>query len=256
MRLLISAVILCMALGTAPSAPQSGRVPVLVELFTSEGCSSCPAADDLLRRLIQEQPIPGVEIIAMSEHVDYWNQLGWRDPFSSSRFTNRQELYSVHFDGNGMYTPQAVVDGRFQMIGSDAAKLRDAIVKAAKDPKAAVTVQARSASAEHAAVVVDVRDVPAGQRGDLDVMVAVVENGLVIDVKRGENASRRLHHDAVVRYLERAGTLRRDMTSGSFRSEVKLPADWSRPNLKVVVFLQHRGHSRIVGAAVAGIPAS
>ena len=256
MRLLISAAILSVVLATAPAAPQSDRVPVLVELFTSEGCSSCPAADDLLRRLIDEQPIPGVEIIGLSEHVDYWNQLGWRDPFSSSRFTGRQELYSVHFDGNGMYTPQAIVDGRFQMIGSDGPKLRDAILAAAKHPKAAITVSARAASTKAAAVVVDVRDVPAGQGGDLDVMVAIIENGLAIDVKRGENASRRLHHDAVVRFLERAGTLRRDVTSGTFRSEVKLPADWSRPKLKVVVFLQHRGSSRIVGAAVAGIAAS
>jgi len=117
-------------------------------------------------------------------------------------------------------------------------------------------VQARVVAPERAAVAVDVRDVPAGQRGDFDVMVAVIENGLAIDVKRGENASRRLHHDAVVRFLGRAGTLRRDVTSGTFRSEVKLPAGWSRPNLKVVVFLQHRGNSRIVGAAVTGIAAS
>ena len=256
MRLLLSAAILCLVSGAAPDAPQPARVPVLVELFTSEGCSSCPAADDLLRRLVQEQPLAGIEVIGLSEHVDYWNQLGWRDPFSSSRFTDRQELYSVHFDGNGMYTPQAVVDGRFQLIGSDAPKLRDAILAAAKDPKASVTVQAHAASPERATVAVDVRDVPPGQRSDLDVMVAVVENGLAIDVKRGENASRRLRHDAVVRFLERAGTLRRDVTSGSFRSEVKLTADWSRPNLRVVVFLQNKSNSHVVGAAVAGISAS
>jgi hypothetical protein len=253
MRLVPAALILCLASVTTSQQPQPRRVPVVVELFTSEGCSSCPPADDLLRRLIQEQPVAGVEVIGLSEHVDYWNQLGWQDPFSSSRFTTRQEEYAQQFDGNGMYTPQAVVDGRFQMIGSDGPKLRDAILSAAKAPKATVDVRARSSSPDRLAVSVEVRDVPTEPRGDVDVMVALIENGFVIDVKRGENARRRLHHDAVVRILEDIGRLPRNTSSGTFTTNLKLSPAWARPNLKVVAFLQHRRTSHIVGAGSSRI---
>lgn len=246
----------CVLLVTALSAegtPQPPRAPVLVELFTSQGCSSCPPADDLLRRLIREQPLSGIEVIALSEHVDYWNRLGWKDPFSSSRFTNRQEVYSVQFDGNGMYTPQAVVDGRFQMVGSDAPKLRDAILAAAQSPKARVEVRAHKTGGDRVAVSVDVRDVPENQRGDIDVMLALVEDGLTVDVKRGENASRRLCHDAVARTLDRIGTLARDARAAVFKAEPRVASDWSRANLRVVVFLQHRRSAYIVGAGMAAI---
>lgn len=249
---LLACVLIASALA-AERPPQSARAPVLIELFTSQGCSSCPPADDLLRRLVQEQPVAGVEVIALSEHVDYWNRLGWKDPFSSSRFTERQEMYALQFDGNGMYTPQAVVDGRFQMVGSDAPKLRDAILAAAKASKATVEVRARGATTERVAVAVEVRDVPADQRGDVDVMLAIVENGLAVEVQRGENARRRLHHDAVVRALNRVGTLARDARSGTFGGEVKLSNEWVRSNLKAVVFLQHKRNGHIVGAAVTRV---
>src|SRR5271155_5036456 len=103
-----------------PLAPAADRpVPVIVELFTSEGCSSCPAADRLRSRLEQNQPVPGVQVIAIEEHVDYWNQLGWTDPFSSPQYRARQNDYAVAFHAGNIYTPQMVVNGLAQFVGSD-----------------------------------------------------------------------------------------------------------------------------------------
>src|SRR5437762_4458580 len=108
-------------------------LPILVELFTSEGCSSCPPADAVLARLHQKQPVPGVQLLVLSEHVDYWNNLGWRDPFSDALFTDRQGRY-----GSRIYTPQAVVDGRIDVLGSDEQGIIRAATAAAAEPHGVV----------------------------------------------------------------------------------------------------------------------
>src|SRR4051794_27969654 len=105
-------------------------VTVVLELFTSEGCSSCPPADQFLQRLVDSQPIADVQIIALGEHVDYWDRLGWKDRFSSALFTTRQQTYGNTFNLSSIYTPQIVVDGRAELVGTDAEAARLAIERA------------------------------------------------------------------------------------------------------------------------------
>ena len=112
---------------TAPLASEMDRTPVVVELFTSEGCSSCPSADALLAGLAEQQPIEKVEVIALEEHVDYWNELGWVDPFSSHDWTTRQSVYAGILGNGNPYTPQMVVDGRAEFVGNQSRKARQAI---------------------------------------------------------------------------------------------------------------------------------
>src|ERR1700716_2289430 len=114
----------------------NARTPVLVELFTSEGCSSCPPADSLLQKLDQ-QPIAGEQIIVLSEHVDYWNHIGWKDPYSGRFYSDRQGTYARRL-GDGVSTPQMVVDGTSHFVGSDATVANQAFAKALTRPKVAV----------------------------------------------------------------------------------------------------------------------
>jgi len=122
------------------SGPPTPKVPVLVELFTSEGCSSCPPADKLLARLQRQQPAAGALIIPLSEHVDYWDGASWRDPFSSPAFTARQGAYVRALRAQDTYTPEMVVDGQAEFVGSDEDAALNSISAAAEVRKAKVEV--------------------------------------------------------------------------------------------------------------------
>jgi hypothetical protein len=237
------------------SSASAARAPVIVELFTSEGCSSCPPADDVLARLARTQPVRNAEIIALSEHVDYWNQLGWTDPFSSPQFSARQNEYAQVFRGDGIYTPQVVVDGRVQFVGGDMNEAIDAIGKAAKAPKATVQITRLEAAGDHSVRFhVEVDTLPRLTDGDsADVLLAISENDLRSNVARGENAGRKLTHTSVVRRLSPLGAI--DSNLGRFAAEpsVSLDEGWRADQLRAVAFVQERTSRHILGAAVIGL---
>lgn len=191
---------------------QAGKTPatsaVLVELFTSEGCSTCPPADRLLTELDENQPVNGAQVIALSEHVDYWNRLGWKDPFSSAQFTERQTDYSRTLRVEDIYTPQMIVDGRTEFVGNQRATALEAIARAAQSPKASIAAAVKSSAANSITLSIQVSDVPDVSRGDrADVLLAITESGLMSNVARGENGGRRLTHSAVTRRMVKVGTI-------------------------------------------------
>ena len=230
---------------------QARRTPVLVELFTSEGCSSCPPADDLLIQFDKEQPVPDVEIIAISEHVDYWNRLGWADPFSSAAFSERQNQYARAFGTNQIYTPQMVVDGRTELIGSQEGKAQREIATAAQAPKATVGLVKESPRPHDDVISMHVRvgQLPRITSNDTgEVWLAITEGGLSTDVRRGENAFRTLRHTGVVRRMDLLRALEAGDAEG-FAAEftVSLAPEWKRQNLRAVVFIQERVSRRVLG---------
>lgn len=251
----LASVIAAVSLGRQRRDAERPRVPVLAELFTSEGCSSCPPADDLLRRLLDDQPIDGVEVIGLSEHVDYWDRLGWKDRFSSPRFSARQRAYAQALRTSQIYTPQLVVDGRVEVVGSDWPAVQRALAESAKTQRAAVTVSgSRSGDGSAASVRVTVRNVPAATaKGGALVVVGIAENDLATNVGRGENARKRLRHAAVTRTLEIIGRLEPAATSGEFTRQVDLDPGWRRDRLRIVAFVQDAATRGVAGAASAGL---
>jgi len=235
-------------------APGDGkRTPVVVELFTSEGCSSCPPADALLARLEREQPVAGAEVVALAQHVDYWNDLGWADPFSSHEFSERQSEYAGAFGNDGVYTPQMIVDGRTEFPGGERGKAFETIAQAASEPKAEVSL-ARAAEQADAGdalrLSVRVMCLPKLTDGDAaDVLLAVTESDLSSDVARGENAGRRLTHVCVVRALTKIGYVSAATPPFEADPVVALDKNWRREGLRAVVFLQEHTSRRVVGAA-------
>ena len=235
-----------------PARPVSDtpRTPVLVELFTSEGCSSCPPADQLLILLDEQQFVAEALVIPLSEHVEYWNGLGWRDPFSAPMFTERQQEYAAVLTDGLLYTPQMVVDGQTELIGSQRDLAQQAIAGAAVAPKAAMTLALTGGGGRNAvSVEVTISGVVRlDVRSDADLWLAVTEEGLATDVRRGENANRRLPHAAVVRQLEKIETLPMPAPDRfTAVAQVALDPDWHDGRLRLVAFLQERKSRRVLG---------
>jgi hypothetical protein len=213
-----------------------------VELFTSEGCSSCPPADELLTHLRQDLAAKNIQVVPLGFHVDYWNSLGWKDRFSSADFSRRQEQYARSLNVDGPYTPQMVVDGTQEFVGNSAGQAERAISNAASQPEVA-TVTLSAAGADQLSIQVKA---PAAA-GDASVLLAITEDNLTTTVGSGENNGRTLRHAAVVRELRSLGRLH----NGGFQASVpiKLEKDWKRQDLRAVVFVQQENAGKIQGAA-------
>jgi hypothetical protein len=248
--LLLACVVLGSVFVSASDAPRGAVVsPVLVELFTSEGCSSCPPADALLQQLERTQPLNGAELIVLSEHVDYWNHIGWTDPFSSRFFSDRQSAYAGRFGLASVYTPQMVVDGAVEFVGSDSRLVSQAIQKSLPAPKIAIRISGLSLDAsKNLAAHVDVDTLPeTAKMRKADVYLAVALNHAESEVLRGENGGRRLTHVGVVQSLTRIGSIEAGKT---FSQDVhmKLDSRTDPANLRVIAFIQQPGQKQVMGA--------
>ena len=218
-----------LSLIAAFAAGDSSRAPVLVELFTSEGCSSCPPADQLLRQLDSRA-------VVLGEHVDYWDRLGWRDRFSSPAFTERQQDYGRKFHLDSVYTPEMVVDGSVEFTGSDARRASAEIARAAEKPKAKLHLT-RTTSGLDAAV----EDSP----HSADIFLALAEKDATSQVSKGENSGRELRHISVVRSIRKIGSVKR---GGSFQKTVELPAESGAQ--RIILFVQDGVFGGVFGASV------
>jgi len=253
----VTARILIFALLGAAVTRVATAQTVVIELFTSEGCSSCPPADQVLSRL--ESPRygnagkskqvvmvpPGVQVITLGEHVDYWDQLGWKDKFSSPLFSARQQDYGKAFHLESVYTPEIVVNGQKEVLGSDSRAVQEAIGKAAKEPQAQVAITMTSAQT----ISFSVSKLPPGSH-EAEILLGATEGGLVTSVFGGENSGRQLRHSAVVRSLTSLGRLDpRRPGEYSAVAQLNLRQDWNRANVTLVLFIQDRVTRHILGAA-------
>lgn len=223
--------------------------PVLIELFTSEGCSSCPPADVLLQKIDAQQPVPGAQMIVLSEHVTYWDHDGWKDPNSSQAFTDRQSAYESVLGEQGPFTPQLIVDGS-QVKLVDTQTVMDALQKAAAAPKvpvriAAVTVDAKDPTVLRARIETDLNS----EKHSGDVYIAVALDHVESQVLKGENGGRHLVHVAVVQQITKVGKLPKGK---SFAQDVqlKLKPGTDPNNLRLVAFVQESGPGTVLGAAL------
>jgi hypothetical protein len=213
----------------AVAGAETSRAPVLVELFTSEGCSSCPPADHVLEQLDSHA-------VVLSEHVDYWDHDGWKDPNSSRAYTQRQEAYARQFAIDGVFTPQMVIDGAAQFNGSDATRAQTEVAKAAQRQKAVVRIARTGAGLD-----INVNDAPRSA----GVYLVLAESSSQSEVSAGENKGQRLHHVAVVKSLKKIGAVKR---GDAFHKLVELPRD--EGGRRVIVFVQDSDMGQVSGAAV------
>jgi hypothetical protein len=231
------------------NAPESVRSPVLVELFTAEGCSSCPPADAFVMQLDAAQPIPGAQLIVLSEHMDYWNN-SWPDPFASAQLTARQADYVRAFHLHSPYTPQIIIDGATEMHLTDRQGIEHIFQSAAASPKIPVSVASIKVESGTPANLSGQIEVDGGaDQHKADVYLAVALDRAETKVLRGENRGKDLAHVAVVEYLSKVGVLN---PGQKFSQEFRVPlkGELASNNARVIVFVQEPGNGKVIGAAL------
>lgn len=226
------------------------RTPILLELFTSEGCSSCPPVDVWVQKLDAAQPIPGAELIVLSEHVDYWDHDGWKDPYSSAKMTERQQDYERRLGLSDVYTPQIILDGDVVLEPSQPVQIRQSFSQLSAAHMVPVRIESPALAAGDPETLTGQVEVGgAGQKVGGDVYLAVALNQTVTDVLAGENDGQKLTNVAVVMDLVKIGKLEKGKDfQQSFR--VKLWSGVDPSNLRVVAFVQESGVGKVVGAAM------
>jgi hypothetical protein len=238
------------------AAPDTARRPVLVELFTSEGCSSCPPVDALIDKLDADQFVPGAQAIVLSEHVTYWNQQGWEDPFSLDSLTQRQNEYKFRFNLDSVYTPQIVIDGGSQMDGSNVNALGRAIAQAAAAAGPDLAIDEAEQSGSTVRFKVHVGQGAAAQApapGNTRLMAALADDSAQSSIRGGENSGRTLRYVAVVRVLDDLGKSAFDGRELSLKLPSGRQSDSSTP-LRLVVFLADRHSGRVLAATERTLP--
>jgi len=236
--------------GAIESDKSAPATPVLIELFTSEGCSSCPPADIFLQKLDTAQPIPGAQLIVLSEHVTYWDQDGWKDPNSSPSLTERQSSYEGALGEKTVFTPQLIVDGTQQMRLGNPQQIKELLQKAAATPKVPirigeVTVNTANPTALRAHIETDANF----DKHNADVYVAIALDHVESQVLRGENGGRHLVHVAVVQELTKVGKLQKGKP---FVQDVqlKLKPGIDPQNVRLVALVQESGPGKVLRAAL------
>jgi hypothetical protein len=220
-----------------------GKGFAVLELFTSEGCSSCPPADELLAKIQQEAQ--GKNIYILAYHVDYWNRQGWKDVFSSADFSNRQIQYGRWFGGSQIYTPQVIVNGKAEFVGSDESALRNAISgELTTKPNATLALQAHQDGEK---LLVQYQS--AGALKGSDFLIAIVQKTAQSKVERGENAGRTLSHVQIVRKLQSDAL----NATGNGSSTITLPKGFNAQNWEVLGMVQDQTKGEILAVAKADL---
>jgi hypothetical protein len=242
------AAILAFTLAAVLEAQDGSGAPdqraVLVELFTSEGCSSCPPADALLRQVNGSRTSAGLLVVGISEHVTYWNQLGWSDPYSSPIYTDRQTAYGQRFRLEGVYTPQMVINGAEQIVGSDRAALAQAVQKEAEQkPRMSLSILSLSAAGDKLTVKFSTGgEVPA--KG-VDVIAVLADDSDKSNVLHGENSGQLLAHVSVARSIARVGKVQ---TAGERTVQIQIPSSFqASQGHHLILFAQTPGNGRVLG---------